>query len=161
VRKFLFWSIVLISAFVAQPVRAQGTNGRFKLLKASWEFDKRVMLTELMQFNDKEADGFWPVYNNYMKDWSKLMNYRIYAIQKYCDDFTVLSGPQSSQFMTMLFENDAALTKLQKKTYKKVKKILSPMRASEFMHIEYGLQLILMSEMQQKALFVGDMTKKL
>jgi hypothetical protein len=160
VRKYIFFSIVFIGAFVASA-SAQGTSGRFKLLKASWEFDKRVMLTELMHFDDAEASAFWPVYNNYMKDWGRLMNYRIYAIQKYCDDFTNMSGSQLSHFMASLFENDEALTKLQKKTYKKVKRILSPTRANEFMHIEYGLQLILISEMQQKALFVGDMTKKL
>ena len=160
-RKYIFCSIIFISAFIAPSASAQGTNGRFKLLKASWEFDKRVMLTELMQFDDREAAAFWPIYNNYMKDWGRLMNYRIYAIQKYCDEFRNMSDPQVTRFMSNLFENDEALTKLQKKTYKKVKKILSPMRASEFMHIEYGLQLILISEMQQKALFVGDMTKKL
>jgi hypothetical protein len=161
VKQYLFGFAFLLTAVLAQPANAQSSAGRLNLLKASWQYDKKVMLSELMQFDQREANAFWPVYNSYMKDWSRLMNHRILTVQKYCDDFKSLTAPQLSQFMDELFANDAKLNKLHKKTFKKVSRVLSPVRASQFMHLEYAMQLELMSDMQQKALFIGDLMKKL
>ena len=127
----------------------------------SWEFDKKAAVDEVMQFDEKEADVFWPVYDRYMKDWGRLMNYRIFGLQKSCDNFKNMSPATTSRFIDQLFVNDIELTKLQRKTYKKVRKVLSPMRASQFMQIEYAFQLVLLSEMQQRAMFVQDCMKKL
>jgi hypothetical protein len=161
VRKNLFGLLFLIAAILTQSASAQSQIGRLNMLKASWQFDKKIMLSELMQFDQREANAFWPIYNSYMKDWSRLMNRRIFTVQKYCDDFKNMTAPQVSQFMNDLFVNDTKLNKLHKKTFRKVSRVLSPMRASQFMHLEYAMQLQLMSEMQQRALFVGDLMKKL
>jgi len=89
------------------------------------------------------------------------MNYRIYTIEKYCDDISNMTNSRMAQFMDELFVSDVELNKLQKKTYKKVRKILTPVRASQFMQMEYAFQLVLLSEMQQRAMYLGDATRKL
>jgi len=130
-------------------------------MRTSWELNKKSILNDMMQFDAGEASVFWPMYDKYMKSWSKLINERVYTIQKYCDEFTELSASQMSKFMKELFSNDLDLNKLQQKTYKKANKVLSHTRASEFMQIEYTFQLVLISEMQQRAMTIGDSMMKL
>lgn len=120
-----------------------------------------MIVDDLMEFDDKEADDFWPVYEKYMKKWGRLMNYRIYRMDTFNDEFKSMSTMALSKYMNELFVNDVELTQLQKKTYKKVRKILSPMRANQFMQIEYAFQLVFLSEMQQRATLISDLMKKL
>ena len=160
-RKILFCIAFLFTLISVQRVNAQSIAGRFRMMKTSWEVDKKKVLTELMQFDAAEAHDFWPAYDKYMKNWSRLMNYRIYTIEKYCDDISNMTNSRMAQFMDELLVSDVELNKLQKKTYKKVRKILTPVRASQFMQMEYAFQLVLLSEMQQRAMFLGDATRKL
>jgi len=160
VKKFLFILVLLLVALL-QPTLAQLATERSRIIKASWQFDKKILLAELMQFDENEANAFWPLYNKYMKDWTKLINYRIYRIDRYSNDFKNMPAPAMSQFIDELFVNDVGLTRLQKKTYKKIRKVLSPVRANQFMQLEYAFQLVLLSDMQQKTMFVGDVMKKL
>jgi len=161
VKKNLFCVLFLLVVLFARPATAQITTGQFRIIRLSWEFDKKAVVNEVMQFDEKEADAFWPVYDKYMKSWGRLMNYRIYGLQKCCDDFKTMTPAATSRFMNELFINDIELTKLQKKTYRKVRKVLSPLRSSQFMQIEYAFQLVLLSELQQRAMFVQDCMKKL
>ena len=160
-RKIFVWQVFLFIAVFTLTAKAQIRTDKYMLMQASWEFNKKTALAELMQFDEKEANAFWPVYNKYMKDWSRLITHRIFRIVGYSAFYKNMTPPSMSQFTNDLFVNDVKLTKLQKKTYKKISKFLSPVRANQFMHLEYATQLILLSEMQQRALIIGDVMRKL
>ena len=96
-----------------------------------------------------------------MKDWCKLINERTSKITAYCDNFKKTTNSTDLQFTEQLFANDVELYRLQKKTYKKMRKVMPLGKASRFMQLEYTFQLALLNEMQQRAIAMGDMVKKL
>src|SRR4051812_48553072 len=120
VKKLLFSISLLLAPAFMITANAQISSERFRSMKSSWEYDKKIAVNELMQFNEKEANQFWPVYNKYMKEWGKLMNYRITTMEQYCEEIENIKSDRMSQLMNQLFVNDVDLSKLQKKTYKKV-----------------------------------------
>jgi hypothetical protein len=144
-----------------QTVAGQITTGYFRLIRLSWQADKKFMVDKLMEFSDKEADAFWPVYDKHMQKWGRLMEYRIVITQEYCDEFELMKGTQMSMYMKEMVKNDIELTRLEKKFFTRVRKVLSPTRANQFMKIEYEFQLVLLTQMQQRTPFVGDNLKKL
>jgi hypothetical protein len=158
--KTLLFLILFISG-LGGFAKAQIVTTRSGFVNTLWQADKKLIVDDLMEFDDKEADHFWPVYDKYMKKWGKLMNYRIYRMEVYNDEFKSMSPMALSKYMNELFVNDVELTQLQKKTYKRVRKTLSPMRANQFMQIEYAFQLVFLNEMQQRASFISDLMKKL
>lgn len=153
--------LILLMPGLSSFVMAQTLTRQTGLIRSSWEGDKKLIVNDLMEFDDREADHFWPVYDKYMRKWGRLMNYRIYRMEMYNDEFKNMSTMALSRYMNELFINDVELTQLQKKTYKKVRRTLSPMRANQFMQIEYAFQLVFLSEMQQRAALISDLMKKL
>jgi hypothetical protein len=161
VKAIKFWWLCFLLAMGIQPAISQITTGYFKLIKISWQADKRLIIDEMMQFNEKEADAFWPLYDRHMQKWGRLMEYRISISQQYCNEYAYMKGAQMSKYIDKLVENDVELTKLQKKFFNKIRHILPSARANQFMQIEYEFQLVLLTAIQQRTPFVGDNLKKL
>jgi hypothetical protein len=145
--KTIFFFLISL-AFYSQDVEAQTIAGQSIKTESLWKTTKKSTLSELMQFDDDEARAFWPLYESYMKDWCRLMEHRIYQILYYCHD-SRNPLPTTYRITDDLLTNDARLARLQKKTYKKVRHILSAPRATRFMQLEYSMQLALLIEMQQ------------
>ena len=59
-RKFVYTLLVGFSFFI-QPLKAQTIAGHLGFSKGTWEFDKKLILAELMEFDKKESLAFWPV----------------------------------------------------------------------------------------------------
>jgi len=155
---YLFFFLFLSACLSAL---GQFTTGYHQLIRSSWQVDKRQMIGDLMQFTPKEAAGFWPVYDRHMEKWGRVMVYRINIAQQYCNHFPEMTGLKVSQYIDQLVGNDVELTRLQKKLFKKINKILSPARSGQFMELEYKFQLALQGEIQQRTPFIGDNLKKL
>jgi hypothetical protein len=143
------------------PALSQFAAGYHQLIRSSWQLDKRQMIGDLMQFTAPEASGFWPVYDRHMDKWGRVMDYRINMAQQYCNHFPDMTGPKVAQYIVQLVSNDVELTRLQKKLFKKINKVLSPARSGQFMELEYKFQLALQGEIQQRTPFIGDNLKRL
>ena len=161
VKRIVFYTLFLSLALVQHRTGAQTIAGQLGLSKVNWEFDKKIILAELIQLDRKEAIAFWPVYEDYMKRWCKLMNERLAQLTTYCESVRNDAPVTQSHFTDELFASDKKLNKLQKKTYKKINKILTAEKAGKFKQLEYTFQLSLLSEMQQRAMLLGDISRKL
>ena len=150
----------LVTCFF-QPAMCQNNSGFFRLIKMTWQSDKKLMIDQMMEFTEKEANEFWPVYDRHMQKWGRLMEYRIAITEEYCDEYGTMKGTQTSLYIKELVQNDIELTRLQKKLFSKVRKILPAARANQFMEIEYEFQLVLLSQLQQRTSYIGDNFKRL
>ena len=136
-------------------------QGSLGFQKWTGSLTKKIILAELIQLDRKEAIAFWPVYEDYMKRWCKLMNERLAQLTTYCESVRNDGPATQSHFTDELFASDKKLNKLQKKTYKKINRILTAEKAGKFKQLEYTFQLSLLSEMQQRAMLLGDISRKL
>lgn len=159
-KTLVLWLCFLFTC-ILQPAFSQNNGGFFRLVKMTWQSDKKLMIDQLMEFNEKEANQFWPVYDKHMQKWGRLMEYRIAITEEYCDEFGTRKGTQTSLYIKELVQNDIELTRLQKKLFAKVRKILPATRANQFMELEYEFQLVLLSQLQQRTSYIGDNFKRL
>ena len=160
-KKIYFYFAFVLSIVYSVPAKAQLPTGHLGLIKAEWELDKKILLADIMEFEQQEAIAFWPLYDTYMKDWCKLINDRTSKLTAYCDNFKKTTNSTDLQFTDQLFVNDIELNRLQKKTYKKMRKVIPLDKANRFMQLEYTFQLALLNEMQQRAVVMSDLVKKL
>jgi hypothetical protein len=152
---------VLLLLLATEASFGQLSTGYHQLVRSSWELDKKDIIEDLMQFTPQEAKAFWPIYNRHMENWGRAMEFRIDIAQQYCNKFPEMSAPKVSEYVNQLVSNDIQLTRMQKKLFKKVSKVLSPARSTQFIQIEYKFQLALLSQIQERTPFIGDNLKKL
>lgn len=65
------WSFIMCLTFTL-PLLAQGHRGHAEQIEAI----KVAFITSKLDLTSEEAQKFWPVYNNYQKEWMELMKKR-------------------------------------------------------------------------------------
>ena len=96
----LFSALTLFSAAAAQPAREKGH-------KEQWKVQKVAYLTEVMDLTEKEAQVFWPIYNQAEKE--KMESFKAVK-QAYCDlDQGIKEGKGKKEIEALLDKYTAAL----------------------------------------------------
>lgn len=157
-KKILTCIIAIFITFVSQQIKAQAFQLEdYKMVSTAWKLEKRRIVENFMQFGRDEGKNFWIVYDDYMGKWEKLINSRIVLIRQYNLSYNQLTPSEAQNFLKQLYKNDARLTKLQKTCYSQMRHVLTPMRASQFMQLEYEMQALIRANMQSKIPMIGEL----
>ncbi|MBL7472864.1 hypothetical protein [Robertkochia sediminum] len=147
----------LLVFFVTGVGTAQITNEEAKLIQEAWGLDKKVMLTEYLDLSEADAANFWPVYDAYMQERSKLGMDRMKILKDYAAQYESLSSDRVDDLTMRLFKNNMAIEKLQMKYYKKMKKAVNPMEAGKFIQAEKYIDAVIRMDVQSGIPFIGEM----
>ncbi len=113
------------------------------LLRKDIKKDKVGILTEMMDFTPDEASRFWPVYNAYDKELTKLGDERIALIRMYADNYGDLTDTQATTIVNGLLDVSAKRNALQKKYFQQISQALNPKLAARFIQVEHQILLVL------------------
>jgi len=150
-------AIVLGCLLFSRPIGAQPPQTEIEVIQETWGMAKKELVSQYMQFNDSEAAAFWPVYEAYMAERQALGNDRIRILADYADNYERLTDQKADDLTYVSLVNDIKLDKLKKKYFKKFKKAVSPLRASQFMQLENYLQTAIRHEVQEAIPFIGEL----
>ena len=100
-------------------ITAQHKNReRIKALKVSF-------ITENLDLSEKEAQKFWPVYNNYEKQTSTIRFKEIKALRKEIkENISTMTDEEASAFITKLNDAETRMLKLRMEFSKKLSNII-------------------------------------
>ncbi len=113
---FIFLSFLLL---VANNTFAQ--NGRKDKIKAL----KIAFITEKLALTSKEAQEFWPIYNQFDDENQQLRRQKLQKIKKEIRDFENLSEKRASQLLNELENVNEQQHLARKKLTKDLKKIIA------------------------------------
>src|SRR5437763_6568511 len=142
-KRFLMLSLIWIQSGLLHSVSAQENQDNLDEMqdnRAAWQVQKKHVVEQFMDFNAEEAKKFWPLYQQYAVKLERLVYDRMALMQQYENNFPNLSESQAIGYTNRLFKNDGALTKLQKRYFGRMRHVLTPMRASQFIQVEYEMQ---------------------
>ena len=111
-----------------------------ELLRADVKVKRVAIITEIMQFDDAEAASFWPIFQEYDRELSKIGEGRISLIEDYINNYENITDQKADQLMTQVFALETQRAELKKKYFDKMKKTLSPVTAARFFQIENQIQ---------------------
>lgn len=138
---------------------AQLAKDEVQLVQAIWGVEKRNIVKDFMKFTEAEATVFWPVYDEYQTEAKKLGEERINTISDYTNNVANLTNEKADEIAIKILKNNAAIDKLQSKYYGKMKKVVTPIRAAQFMQLDIYLQTMIRAEMQSNLPMIGELDK--
>jgi len=144
---------------VSQLFAQNNLEEEIQLFRDQWGVDKKQLIMDYMKFTEAESKAFWPVYEAYMKDNRPLMDARIALIKDYAVNFDKLTDAKASELINKVLDNDMAISKLQKEYYAKLSKAVSPLRASQYLQVEYYLLSNVKAMIQDQIPFIGQLEK--
>jgi hypothetical protein len=131
------------TCFTQQETPQSGDiNSAVESLRADARADKVAIITEAMQFSDKESAAFWPIYKRYEYDLSKLNDERLQLIKAYGDKFSTITDADAKDLAERSFAFESRRTDLKKKYFKEFNKQLPATTVAKFFQLEHRLDLL-------------------
>ncbi len=149
------FAVVLLAAasvlFTASGSAAQGEKGGdillpqigngsvdayIEALKSDIRRHKRRIVEVNMQLSGKEADEFWPIYDRYDEDMSKLNFERSSILGFYADNYRTLSDKQARDLIRRMNYVDRRKLSIDEKYAREMAKVLPVKTVLRFFQIE-------------------------
>ena len=134
---FLFALLSSVSLF------AQNVDDFIQLLKSNVQSDKISIITQVMNFTDEQSNLFWPIYNEYSNELSKLSDKRIANIKDFAMNYDSLTNEKADQLINNAFDFQDDRLSLNEKYYNKFADALGAIVAAKYMQLENQIQLII------------------
>jgi hypothetical protein len=119
------------------------------VVRANMRADRAALITTGMNFTDKDGAAFWPIYQQYEYERSRLDDRRAAVIKQYTQKFRNLTDADAKAMADQMFDCESRLAELKKKYYKKFNKVLPALTVTTFFQLERRIDL--MMDMQVEA----------
>jgi hypothetical protein len=140
--------LMLASVVVAQQTaksadQESNIQSYIDLMRADVKAEKVQILSVMMQFSPDEASTFWPIYNSYDTDLSKLGDRKLALIKEYADNYDSLTDDKADELVQKHFILVSDRNALLKNCYEQVKSKMGAKTAARFVQIEHQLVTII------------------
>jgi len=135
--------ILVMVLFSATSLFAQNVDDFIQLLKTNVQSDKITIITQVMNFTEEQSEVFWPIFNDYSTELSKLGDKRISNIKDFAANYDSLTDAKANELIKNSFDYQNDRLSLNEKYYNKFAKVLGATVAAKYMQLEHQIQLII------------------
>jgi hypothetical protein len=143
-----------ISGAVAQDTHSQGTassagsadafvDQQFALLRRDIRSVKKQLIAANLTLTDSEATKFWPVYDQYSTEVSKINDTRTALIKEYGDAYGSLTDEQADSLIRRWLDTDIAASELRRKYVSILRKVLDGRKAATFFQLDRRISMMI------------------
>jgi len=111
-------------------------------LRADLKADKTTLITEAMQFSEKDAAAFWPVYKRYEGEDVKLNDERVSLIKTYSNTWTTLADGDARTLVKKALDLESRRNDLRRKYFSEFSKVLPGLTVAKFFQLEHRLDVL-------------------
>ena len=160
-KKFLVITLTLVAFVSASSVLAQNStsakkdavktsapndsqaspDGFVDLLRKDIRSQKKQIIAENMDLSDAEAEKFWPVYDQYAAELSKIYDVKIALLKDYADNYSSMTGEQAESYIRKRAEVEQSIMQLRLKYMPAFRKVLSGRETALFYQLDWRLGL--------------------
>lgn len=145
--------VLFVASVLAQTTEVTArplTDSDIQLLRSDLQAKKNQIITDTMQFSDKESSAFWPVYRDYSRDQQAIGDDRVKLIKDYAANYDTLDDAKAQQLAQQSFDIDARTVKLRRDYWPKFQKALGGKRAAKFYQVDNRLSLMISLELSSE-----------
>jgi len=140
--KTIIITLFLILGFWGNANAQENHRERIKAYKTAY-------ITQELDLSSKEAEKFWPVYNDYEK---KLFSLRVLKVRKERDriknqgGFEELSDKEAKEALDNMIQNEKEIIKIKEELYKELSDVLPPVKILKLYKAEMDFNKKLLSQ---------------
>ena len=159
-KKFIVITLTLVALASASSVLAQNSTPATSAVKTSAANDaqassddfvallrkdirsqKKLIIAENMGLSDAEAEKFWPVYDQYAAELSKVYDLKIALLKDYANNYNTMTGEQAESYIRKRAEVEQSIMQLRLKYMPAFRKVLSGRETALFYQLDWRLGL--------------------
>ena len=134
------WILALLLTLMIPAAAAAQVSDMVELTRTVMRAEKKVVFAENMWLTDAEGAAFWPVYNEYEADLSKINDRVVKLLKEYADTFDTLSNEAAKGMLDEIFSIKKKKQSLRKSYAKKFAKVIPQKKIFRFFQLEYAIE---------------------
>ncbi len=127
----------------------QSPDDFMQVLRRDVRSQKKQIIAENMDLTDTEAEKFWPVYDRYAAELSKIYDTKITLLNDYADNHSSMTGEQAETYIRKRAEVEQSIMQLRLKYIPAFRKVLSGRETALFYQLDWRLGLAIEVELLQ------------
>ena len=120
-----------------------------ELLRKDVRSQKKQIIAENMGLSDSEAEKFWPVYDRYTAELSRIYDTKIALLNDYSENYSSMTGEQAENYIRKRAEVEQSIMQLRLKYVPTFRKVLSGRETALFYQLDWRLGLAIDVELVQ------------
>ena len=136
-------SLLAVSNSQAQTATGQDTqvvsDQDIQLLRQDLRSNKKQLIAANLKLTDTEATKFWPIYDQYAAELTKINDDKYVLIKEYSNNYGSLTDPQAISLITRSLTVDKAVAELRLKYVPIINKVLPGTKTATFFQIDRRL----------------------
>jgi len=120
-----------------------------ELLRKDVRSQKKQIIAENMGLSDAEAEKFWPIYDRYAGELSKIYDTKIALLNDYAENYTSMTGEQAENYIRKRADVEESIMQLRLKYMPAFRKVLSGRETALFYQLDWRLGLAIDVELVQ------------
>jgi len=137
-------------------VQQKNLQEYIELLRSNVRQQKDEIMGAVMALNVEQAAKFWPIYEEYDAELTKLNNLRVANIQDYAGNYDQMTDAKADESVQSAFNYRKQRSELLEKYYGRVKASLGSIEAARFLQIEDQLLAIIDLQITSNLPVVGQ-----
>ena len=115
------------------------TDKDIDLLRKDIRSQKKQVIAANLNLTDKEAEQFWPVYDQYTNELVKINDKKYAAIKQYAQSYDTLTDAQAVDLMKQALDVDESVAQLRMKYIPIFQKVVSGKKTAQFFQLDRRL----------------------
>lgn len=115
------------------------TDDTVQLMRQDIRSDRKKIVAANLPLTEAEAIKFWPVYDRYVVEHSKIYDTRYALIKEYSQNYNALTDEQARSLMTRWITTEQEMAQLRLKWIPEFEKAISPKKTAMFYQIDRRL----------------------
>ncbi len=122
-----------------------------QILREKIRADKKLAVATNMGLTESEAQGFWPVYDDYQKDLQKINRRMVLLLESYAADFRgmTLTDAKAKKLIDEALAIEQAEADLKSTYLPKLSKVLPHIKVARYLQIENKIRAIVKYDLAQ------------
>lgn len=147
IRKFALLTLTItaleLTPFCHSQSQQRSLVSDIEVAKAEIRAEKSTIISEAMNFTDKDAAVFWPIYRRYEYERSSLNDLRGAVIKEYAEKYPNLPDANAKAMTEKMLDYDCRIAALKKKYFNKFNKALPAFTVTKFFQLDHRIDLMI------------------
>ncbi len=147
-------NLLLGCAMAMAQQSSQWSDADIQMMRKDLKSQKKLIVAENMSLTETEATKFWPVYDQYAAELTKINDNKVSVIKEYAAKYPHLTPEEAQGLVTRWSEADAAAIQLRLKYIPKFQAALQNVKAARFFQLDRRIGLMVDLQLASEIPFV-------
>jgi hypothetical protein len=133
---FFIVLFAMLTVFIVSPMAQEKPADNMQLVREKIKTDKKLFIAQNMDLTESEGKVFWPVYENYQKDLSKLVDKTVKLIDNYAANYQTMTEGAAKELINGYLVLEGERVTLMKSFLPKFRKVLPEKKVARYYQLE-------------------------